>query len=210
MGRLSKWRAQVTVNHPSETVMVRLHLSPPEGHKMNNEFEEKGYKLIDLNLGFEDLMVKTFEDYAKANNIQPTKINVSPDPLDIYMEYLASIVQRDYTTPIVEKETDLELIPTYCYSRKYFKGSILDTHIDRDACEISLSYCISGPEWEMNMGNNTIITKIGKAVIYKGCEIPHGRSKPSSGEVIQVFNHWVTSPEMKKQYTKQLENYEIR
>ena len=30
MGRLSKWRAQVTVNHPSETVMVQLHLSPPD------------------------------------------------------------------------------------------------------------------------------------------------------------------------------------
>ena len=30
MGRLSKWRAQLTVNQPSETVMVRLHLSPPK------------------------------------------------------------------------------------------------------------------------------------------------------------------------------------
>ena len=29
MGRLSKWRAQLTVNQPSMTVMVRLHLSPP-------------------------------------------------------------------------------------------------------------------------------------------------------------------------------------
>ena len=164
---------------------------------MNNKFEEKGYKLVNLNLGFEDLMVKTFEDYAKANNIQPTKINVSPDPLDIYMETLASIVHRDYTTPIVEKETDLELIPTYCYSRKYFKGSTLMSHTDRDACEISLSYCISGSEWEMNMGDNIIITKIGNGIIYKGCEISHGRSKPSSGEVIQVFNHWVISDGVK-------------
>ena len=30
MGRLSKWRAQRTVNAPSETVVVRLHLSPPK------------------------------------------------------------------------------------------------------------------------------------------------------------------------------------
>ncbi len=30
MGRLSKWRAQVTVNHPSETVQVQLLLSPPK------------------------------------------------------------------------------------------------------------------------------------------------------------------------------------
>ena len=161
---------------------------------MNNEFEERGYKLIDLNLGYENLIVKTFKECIRANNFQPNpKDVVSPDPIDIGMEYLASIVHRDYLTSIIEKETDLKLIPTYCYIRKYFQGSILVSHTDRDACEISLSYCISGPEWEMNMGDNTIITKIGNAVIYKGCEIPHSRSKPSSDEVIQVFNHWVIS-----------------
>ena len=157
-------------------------------------FEEKGYKLIDLNLGFEDLMVKTFEECIRANNIQPKPLDsVSPNPIDIYMEYLTAIVHRDYTTSIVEKETGLKLIPTYCYARKYFQGSILYSHTDRDECEISLTYCISGPEWEINMGDNTVVTKIGNGVIYKGCEIPHGRAKPSSGEVIQVFNHWVIS-----------------
>ena len=30
MGRLSTWRAQLTVNQPSETVKVRLLLSPPK------------------------------------------------------------------------------------------------------------------------------------------------------------------------------------
>ena len=161
---------------------------------MNNEFEEKGYKLVDLNLGFEDLMVKSFEERVRANNIQPKQVGaVSCESMDIYMEVLASIVHRDYTTPIVEKETDLKLIPTYTYVRKYFKGSNLYPHTDIDACEISLTYCISGPEWEISMGNNTVITKIGNAVIYKGCEILHGRIKPSSGEVVQVFNHWVIS-----------------
>ena len=161
---------------------------------MNNAFEERGYKLIDLNLGYEDLIVKTFKECVRAHGIQPISIdNVSPNPVDIYMELLTAIIHREYLTPIIEKETDLKLIPTYCYVRKYFQGSILNSHTDRDACEISLSYCISGPEWEMNMGDNTIITKIGNAVIYKGCEIPHSRSKPSSGEVIQVFNHWVIS-----------------
>jgi len=161
---------------------------------MNNEFEEKGYKLIDLNLGYEDLIVKTFEECIKINNIQPEPVGVvSIPPIDIGMEFLSSIVHREYLTSIIEKETDLKLIPTYCLVRKYFQESILGSHIDRDACEISLTYCISGPEWEINMGDNTLITKIGNGVIYKGCEIPHGRSEPSSGEVLQVFNHWVIS-----------------
>ena len=161
---------------------------------MNNEFEERGYKLIDLNLGYEDLIVKTFEEAVRIRSIQlGGDPNVFPLPLEVTTEILSSIVHRDYITPIVEKEIGLNLIPTYCYMRKYFKGSNLRFHRDRDACEISLTYCVSGPEWEINMGSNTLITKVGNGVIYKGCEIPHGRSKPSSGEVIQVFNHWVIS-----------------
>jgi hypothetical protein len=167
---------------------------------MNNEFEERGYKLIELNLGYENLIAKSFEECVRAYKFWPGLIQdavVSCKSIDIYMEYLTSIIHREYLTPIIEKEIDLKLIPTYCYARKYFKGSMLYSHIDRDACEISLSYCISGPEWEINMGDNTFITKIGNAVIYKGCEILHGRSKSSSGEVIQVFSHWVISDGVK-------------
>ena len=162
---------------------------------MNNEFKEKGYELIDLNLGYEDLIVKTFEQCIKINKIQPKPVRTVSlrDPVGIYMEYLTSVIHKDYITSIVEKKIGLKLIPTYCYIRKYFKGSILDCHTDRPACEISLSYCVSGPEWEFDMGDDIVITKIGNAVIYKGCEIPHGRSKPSSGEIIQIFCHWVIS-----------------
>ena len=159
-------------------------------------FLKNGYISIELNFGFEDLIVKTFEETIRNCDIQPSSsraAGVSPWPLGVSMEYLTSIVHRDYTTPIVEKKIGLDLIPTYCYTRKYFKGSTLISHTDRDACEISLTYCISGPEWEIEMGNDVCITKIGNGVIYKGCEIEHGRSKPSSGEIIQVFNHWVIS-----------------
>ena len=157
-------------------------------------FKTKGYKLIDLNFGFEDLIVKSFEEFVRLYQVLPRGDNsVSPNPVDVSMESLAAIVHRDYTTPIVEKETNLKLIPTYCYTRKYFQGSILHSHTDRPACEISLSYCISGHDWEMDMGNNIIITKKGNGVIYKGCKVLHGRSKPSPGEVIQVFNHWIIS-----------------
>ena len=157
-------------------------------------FEEKGYKLIDLNLGFEDLIVKTFEECIRLNNIQKRiDQGVSIPCYGVYMEYLTAVIHREYLTSIIEKETDLKLIPTYSYIRKYFQGSVLAYHTDRNPCEISLSYCISGPEWEIGMGDNIVKTKIGNGVIYKGCEISHGRAKPSSGEVIQVFSHWVIS-----------------
>ena len=158
-------------------------------------FETKGYQVIDLNFGFEaSLIVQTFEECVRMNKIQPKHIDiVSIPPITLYMEILAMIIQREYLTSIIEKKINLKLTPTYCIVRKYFKGSILSTHRDRDACEISLTYTISGPEWGIHMGDDTVTTKIGNGVIYKGCEMLHGRLKPSSGEVIQVFNHWVIS-----------------
>ena len=63
---------------------------------MNNEFEEKGYKLVDLNFGFEDLMVKSFEECVRVYNFQPKQDTVvSCKSIDIYMEFLASIVHKD-------------------------------------------------------------------------------------------------------------------
>ena len=156
-------------------------------------FETKGYQVIDLNFGFEaSLIVQTFEEVIKIHNIQPKHIDiVSIPPITLNMELLAMIIQREYLTSIIEKKINLKLTPTYCIVRKYFKGSTLSTHRDRDACEISLTYTVSGPEWGIHMGDDTVMTKIGNGVIYKGCEMSHGRLKPSSGEVIQVFNHWV-------------------
>ncbi len=176
---------------------------------MNKEFEKRGYKVININLGYEDLLVKTFEEAVRYNKAhggggtrgargrgtgEPGPANFVTTPsLNMYMEYLASIVHREYLTSIVEKEIDLKLIPTYCYTRKYFQGSGLTSHIDRPHNEISLTYCISGPEWEISMGENILTTKMGKAIIYKGCEILHGRSKPSPGTVILIFCGWVIS-----------------
>ena len=161
---------------------------------MDSELKEKGYKLVDLNLGFEDLMVKCFEEACQSQNIQPEEVDiVSRKSVNVYMEYLASLIQREYLTSTIEKETNLKLIPTYSYVRKYFQGSILESHIDRDPCEISLSYCISGPDWDIVMGDNTITTKKGNGVIYRGCDTPHSRPTPCTGDVIQTFSHWVIS-----------------
>ena len=140
---------------------------------MNNEFEEKGYKLIELNLGYEDLIAKSFEECVRTYKFQPMQdVVVSCKSMDIYMEYLTALIHREYLTSIIEKETDLKLIPTYCYVRKYFQGSILGSHTDRDACEISLTYCISGPEWEINMGDNILITKSSFPVVMPVLPLP--------------------------------------
>ena len=91
----------------------------------NKELEENGYKLINLNLGYEDLIVKNFKEGVRTHGIQPISIDiVSPNPVVIYMERLTAIIHREYLTSIIEKEADLKLIPTYCYIRKYFQCTI--------------------------------------------------------------------------------------
>ena len=42
----------------------------------------------------------------------------------------------------IEKIINIKLIPTYNYSRKYFRNSVLYAHRDRPSCEISATICI--------------------------------------------------------------------
>ena len=49
--------------------------------------------------------------------------------------------------PVMKKETGLDLIPTYSYSRLYKKGDILHRHKDRPSCEISTTLHLGGDPW---------------------------------------------------------------
>ena len=46
--------------------------------------------------------------------------------------------------PIMKAKTELNLIPTYSYTRLYRKGNILKRHKDRPSCEISTTLNLGG------------------------------------------------------------------
>ena len=48
----------------------------------------------------------------------------------------------DLKLPLVEKESNLNLFPTYAYWRYYIFGATLNKHTDRPACEVSITACI--------------------------------------------------------------------
>lgn len=94
----------------------------------------------------------------------------------------------------IEKIIGNELFNTYYYDRVYYSGHELVKHIDRDVCEISVTFQIGSntkkpwPIWVKTPDtydeNKNIIEKgkevsiclnDGDAVIYKGCERPHWR-----------------------------------
>ena len=106
----------------------------------------------------------------------------------------------------LEKELGRKLYNTYYYDRFYFSGQQLTRHVDRDACEISVTVHVSTnlegdnakwPIWIktpdtytdekksqiLNFGeNHSVILKPGDGMVYKGCERPHWRNAMPHGK----------------------------
>lgn len=101
-------------------------------------------------------------------------------------------------TPTVERLSARRLFPTYSYFRVYKHGDELRRHVDRPACEISLSLCLgadaAGP-WplfvEGPQGIASASLNPGDGLLYKGTECPHWREPFSGSAHAQVFLHYV-------------------
>tara|TARA_B100000282_G_C31654595_1_gene454683 strand:+ start:258 stop:965 length:708 start_codon:yes stop_codon:yes gene_type:complete len=99
---------------------------------------------------------------------------------------------------ILEKFIGRKLYNTYYYDRFYFPGQELTRHLDRPACEISVSVHVSSnikQDWAFYIKTpdgykdstkkeilyygkeKPIFLKPGDGVVYKGCERPHWRNR---------------------------------
>jgi len=94
---------------------------------------------------------------------------------------------------ILEKETKLELLPTYSYWRMYTKFAHLQNHLDREACEISVTVSIASDNtsWPIFIDGNKIELEHGSAAIYLGCELEHWRETFTGDWYAQAFLHYV-------------------
>ena len=97
--------------------------------------------------------------------------------------------------PILEKETDLKLMPTYSYMRVYEKGSILKKHKDRYSCEVSTTLNLGGDVWPIYLKDTKekvieIKLEPGDMLIYSGCELEHWRDEFEGELCGQVFLHY--------------------
>tara|TARA_R100000951_G_C2648458_1_gene183461 strand:- start:281 stop:823 length:543 start_codon:yes stop_codon:yes gene_type:complete len=93
----------------------------------------------------------------------------------------------------MEKETGLELLPTYSYWRCYTKFSDLPAHKDRPSCEYSVTVMIDSDktDWPIIIDGKSFLLKKGDALIYKGCEFTHKRDKFMGDYHMQAFLHYV-------------------
>ena len=113
--------------------------------------------------------------------------------------------------PVMQKETKLQLIPTYSYARIYKNGDILKRHKDRPSCEISTTLNLGGDPWPIfidGTGADSVIDErrnihkpnapkgtevlldVGDMLVYSGCDLEHWR-EPFEGNICgQVFLHY--------------------
>ena len=139
-------------------VIVKEFLDPVAVSTVSRYMEYK-LKRKDFNAGVEE-EISTYSSYA--------------DPLTETILYNA---KSD-----IENICQLELEPTYSYTRIYMKGDQLKKHVDRPSCEISVTVnvAIDGKPWSIwcqNPGDAPVecILHPGDAVVYKGCIVEHWR-----------------------------------
>ena len=100
--------------------------------------------------------------------------------------------------PVMQKFTELELIPTYSYARIYKYGDTLHRHKDRPSCEISCTINLGGDRWPIFLepsgdeGKKGIQVDLapGDMLAYRGTLLEHWR-EPFEGHACgQVFLHY--------------------
>ena len=140
-------------------------------------------------------------NYLALPNINLNDVGSVDDDFGLYKNHLfeSLLLQK---LPLMEKETNLKLFPTYSYWRMYTWGSFLKKHKDRPSCEISVTVHISGKSnnFPIFIDGEEIHTEPGDGVIYKGIEVPHWRGTLREDFQCQVFLHYVNQNGPYKDY----------
>jgi hypothetical protein len=143
--------------------------------------------------------LKTYYAVLLANNAFaqdeqcPSSLSLGADPgLDAVLEWIR---------PEVSRLVGLELAPTYSYTRRYANGEVLPRHVDRAACEISMTMSIqipkgAGPSVVHLKPPHRRETKVemreGDGCIYAGTEVEHWRERFRVDGYVQLFLHFIT------------------
>ena len=98
-----------------------------------------------------------------------------------------------YLRPKIEEVTGKKLFPCYSYARVYRNGNYMVKHIDRPACEYSVTITLKSDKtpYPIYMDGTPIVIEQGSGVVYQGTKIPHWRKIFEGNEHIQTFLHYV-------------------
>lgn len=147
--------------------------------------------------------IRRGEWVESVKNIDPTsRLAYYADPL---IEVLLQASKE-----AIEDATGRELIPTYSYSRVYQPGEKLKPHVDRPACEISVTVNVATKgefspiytQYGQNEPEKHILNP-GDAVVYMGCDVMHWRQPLKDGQLnVQFMLHYVDKNGPNAKYAK--------
>lgn len=175
---------------------------------MNTEFEKNGY-----------IVVRNFlpEDFCK---FVQNYYKVREDSLDYTIDIQCPKSKSFYADPLSEtllktscekisNIIDIELLPTYSYTRIYAKKENLVKHVDRPECQFSATLCLGYPKEQgissIYMSKNEddsnateLKLEIGDICIYRGDTVYHWRKPFTQDWYLQTFLHYVDKNGMYK------------
>jgi hypothetical protein len=165
---------------------------------MNNKLIENNYLIIPNFISPErsKILSDEFKLYCEKENLSGD--DQSPNSHSIYnhISFLELLCEK---TPEISTLIEETVLPTYSYARVYKEGSVLENHVDRDACEISLTLHLDGdypwPIWIETPQKEKKFVSLnpGDAMVYLGRIAPHWREEYKGSYYSQVFLHYVRS-----------------
>lgn len=138
----------------------------------------------------------TYKSCSKIDNRGDKQVPNSSHAIINFKSFLELLCAKNMEVASLVGEM---VFPTYAYARIYKNGNVLEKHLDRPACEISLSVHLQGDkEWPIYMEKPNgetvgVVLHPGDAVLYLGCDTPHWRDAYEGEEYGQVFLHYVLS-----------------
>jgi len=170
-------------------------------------FKENKYQIIRnaLSRDLINYININFEIHENANYFfrQPTLENPypfgdgqSPNSFSWYSSIHSEAVLQ-FLKPTIEQITDTQLYESYSYARNYYRGAILEKHIDRPSCEYSATICISkDADWGICIENvDGDVAEIelypGDMIVYRGDLLRHWRNPYQGKTHRQLFLHYV-------------------
>jgi hypothetical protein len=165
---------------------------------MNSKLIENNYLVIPnfITPDRSKILADEFKHHCETNSFPGD--NQAPNSHAVYnhISFLELLCEK---TPEVSTLLEETVLPTYSYARVYKEGSVLEKHVDRDSCEISLTLHLDGdypwPIWieTPNQEKKFVSLNPGDAMLYLGRIAPHWRDEYKGNYYSQVFLHYVRS-----------------
>lgn len=165
---------------------------------MNRLLLENNYIIIPnfINPHKAHSLEEEYRKYCGDNNIEGDPQAPESHSSYNYISFLELLCEKTQEVSSILEET---VLPTYVYSRVYYRDSVLERHRDRDACEISLTLHLgSDKPWEIYIESpkgeeRCVNLRPGDAMLYLGKVADHWRNEFSGEYYTQVFLHYVRS-----------------